>query len=153
MIRARTLARRVACPLICAIALGGHVALAQSTPAGFWNTINDIDGKPTGLVEIREDNGEFVGIVRGILAPADPQDSVCGKCSGERKGQRIVGMEIMRHMRRNGDEWTGGEILDPENGKTYRAKMKLIDGGAKLVVRGYVGFSFLGRSQTWVRRQ
>jgi uncharacterized protein (DUF2147 family) len=90
--------------------------------------------------------------VRSLLVVADPQDSVCGKCKGERRGQRIVGMEILRHMHADGDEWSGGEILDPENGKTYRATLKLIDGGQKLVVRGYVGLPLFGRSQTWVRR-
>jgi len=132
--------------------LARHVA-AQETPAGLWNTISDTDGRPTAIVEIREDHGEYVGVVRGLLVPADPEDSVCGKCSGERKGQRVVGMEILRHMRRDDNgEWSGGEILDPETGKTYRAKMRLENDGLKLVVRGYVGFSLFGRSQTWVRR-
>src|SRR5205807_9635756 len=89
---------------------------------------------------------------RALLVVADPADSVCGKCPGDRHGRRIVGMEILRHMRQDGDEWSGGEILDPENGKTYRARMKLTDGGQKLVLRGYIGWPLLGRSQTWVRR-
>jgi uncharacterized protein (DUF2147 family) len=55
-------------------------------------------------------------------------------------------------MRRDGDEWTGGEILDPENGKTYKATLKLADNGQKLLVRGYIGLPIFGRSQTWVRR-
>jgi uncharacterized protein (DUF2147 family) len=126
--------------------------LAQATPAGFWNTISDVDGKPEAVVELREVDGEYVGVVRRLLAPASAEDSVCGKCSGERRGKPIIGMEILSHMRRDRDEWSGGEILDPESGKTYRAKMKLFDGGAKLVVRGYLGFSLFGRSQTWIRR-
>jgi uncharacterized protein (DUF2147 family) len=132
--------------------LVGRVAVAQTTPVGFWNTISDVTGKPTGLVEIREENGELVGIVRGILVSADAEDSICTKCRGDQKGKRIVGMVILRHMHRDGDEWSGGEILDPETGKTYRAKLKLTDGGKKLVVRGYVGLSLFGRSQTWVRQ-
>jgi len=142
---------------IAGLALGaaaGVPATGQPTPAGLWNTISDTDGRPTAIVEIREVPGEgYVGIVRGLLVAAGPEDSVCGKCSGERRGQRIVGMEILRHMRPDGDEWSGGEILDPENGKTYRAKMRLTDGGKTLVVRGYIGLSLFGRSQTWVRRQ
>jgi uncharacterized protein (DUF2147 family) len=140
---------RAAACLVVGISPG---AAAQSTPVGFWNTISDTDGRPTAIVEIREEHGEYVGIVRGLLVPADPEDSVCGKCSGDRKGQRVVGMEILRHIRRDGGEWGGGEILDPENGKTYRASLKLADGGKKLIVRGYIGFSLFGRSQTWVRR-
>jgi uncharacterized protein (DUF2147 family) len=125
---------------------------AQTTPVGFWNTISDVDGRPTAVVEIQEVKGEYVGVVRALLVPADPQDSVCGKCHGAEKGQRIIGMEILRHMRPDGDEWSGGEVLDPETGKTYRARMKLIEGGQKLVLRGYIGLPLFGRSQTWVRR-
>jgi len=129
-------------------------AVAQTTPVGLWNTISDTDGRPTAVVEIQEVNGELVGTVRGLLVPADPEDSICTKCSGDRKDQRIVGMEILRHMRPDGDNhWSGGEILDPENGKTYRANMKLTDDGKKLVLRGYIGISLFGRSQTWVRAQ
>ena len=124
----------------------------QGTPIGLWNTISDRDGKPTAVVEIRLVNNELSGVVRELLVAADPQDSICSKCPGDRKGQRIVGMEILRHMRRDGDAWSGGEILDPENGKTYRATLKLTDGGQKLVVRGYIGIPLFGRSQTWVRR-
>ena len=123
------------------------------TPAGVWSTISDRDGKPMGVVEIREVDGELVGVVRAILIDAGPEDSVCDKCSDDRQGQPIIGMEILRHLRRNGDEWTGGEILDPQNGKTYRATMKLSDDGQKLIVRGYIGLPMFGRSQTWLRRQ
>jgi len=128
-----------------------HTPRAQASPAGLWNTISDVDGRPTALVEIRQTDGEFVGVVRALLVAAEPQDSICTKCPGERKGQRIVGMEILRHMRPQGDEWSGGEILDPENGKTYRARMRLEDSGRKLIVRGYIGFSVFGQSQTWLR--
>jgi uncharacterized protein (DUF2147 family) len=141
---------------VAAIPLGvatDRAMATQETPVGFWNTISDRDGKPTGIVEIRDVNGELSGVVRGILADAGPEDSVCGKCTGDRKGQRVIGMEILRHMRRSGSDWSGGEILDPENGKTYRAAMHLEEGGEKLVVRGYIGISLFGRSQTWLRRQ
>ena len=136
----------------CVVTFAARAAFPQATPAGSWNTISDTDGRPTAIVEIREENGEYTGTVRGLLVPADPEDSVCGKCSGDRKGQRIVGMEILRHVRRDGDGWGGGEILDPENGKTYRVKLKLADDGKKLIVRGYIGWSLFGRSQVWERR-
>lgn len=136
---------------LVALSLGSN-ARAQASPVGLWNTISDKDGRPTAVVEIREINGELTGVVRELLVAADPADSVCGKCSGERKGQRIVGMEIVRHMHPDGDQWSGGEILDPENGKTYRATMRLTDDGKTLVVRGYIGLPLFGRSQTWLRR-
>jgi uncharacterized protein (DUF2147 family) len=147
--------RRMIVAVSCAASVASLAsrAAAQTTPAGLWNTISDTDGRPTAIVEIREENGEYVGVVRGLLVPADPEDSICGKCAGDRKGQRVVGMEILSHMRRDDHgEWSGGEILDPETGKTYRAKMKLEDDGKRLVVRGYIGFSVFGRSQTWLRR-
>jgi uncharacterized protein (DUF2147 family) len=130
----------------------GRLARAQSSPVGLWNTISDADGKPTAVVEIKLKNNELSGVVRELLVVASAEDSVCGKCTGDRKGQRIVGMEILSHMRPDGDQWTGGEILDPENGRSYRATLKLIDGGQKLVVRGYIGLPLFGRSQTWLRR-
>jgi uncharacterized protein (DUF2147 family) len=128
------------------------LTIQQATPVGFWNTIDDEDHRPTAVVEIRQVGDELTGTVRALLVPATHDDSICGKCSGEHHNQPVVGMEILRHMRRDGDEWKGGEILDPETGKTYRAQMKLEDGGKKLVVRGYIGFSLFGRSQTWIRR-
>jgi uncharacterized protein (DUF2147 family) len=136
----------------CLALVNDPAAIAQDSPAGLWSTINDRDGKPTGVVEIREVNGELVGVVRGILVDAGPDVSICEKCTDDRKGQPILGMEILRHMRQNGDEWSGGEILDPENGQTYRATMKLAEDGKKLIVRGYIGIPMFGRSQTWVRR-
>lgn len=143
--------------LFLAMGLGivaARAATGQTTPAGLWNTISDKDGRPTGVVEIREmDGGEYVGIVRGILVPATHDDSVCTKCTGALKNAPIIGMTILSHMRRDGDEWSGGEILDPENGKAYRARMRLTDGGKKLIVRGYIGISLFGRSQTWIRRE
>ena len=144
--------RIVSCAVAIMLSMGALGTAQETTPVGLWNTISDRDGKPTAVVEIRESGGELSGVVRELLVEADPQDSICSKCPGDRKGQPIVGMEILRHMHRDGDAWSGGEILDPENGKTYRSTMKLTDGGQKLVVRGYIGFRMFGRSQTWLRR-
>ncbi|MEF9942731.1 MAG: DUF2147 domain-containing protein, partial [Burkholderiaceae bacterium] len=77
----------------------------------------------------------------------------CDQCSGARKDQPVIGMTILWGLKNEGDEWTGGEILDPKNGKTYKAKAKLVDGGKKLEVRGFLGISLFGRTQTWVREQ
>ena len=79
--------------------------------------------------------------------------ATCDKCSGARKGRRVIGMEILWGLHTDGDGWSGGSILDPDNDKVYRAKMRLEDGGKKLIVRGFIGFAFLGRSQTWLRKE
>ena len=148
--------RRVTLPLLPLVAIAlalGSVAHAQASPVGLWNTISDRDGKPTAVVEIRMVGSELSGVVRALLVAADPDDSICGKCTDDRKGQRVVGMEILRHMHADGDgQWSGGEVLDPENGKRYRATLKLVDGGQKLVLRGYIGLPLFGRSQSWERR-
>lgn len=136
-----------------AIAASPAALLAQDTPVGIWHTFSDKDGKPRGIIEIREVGGVLVGTVKGSLVPGEPSGRTCDKCTDDRKDKRIVGMDILRSLKKDGDEWNGGEILDPDNGKTYKAKLHLTDGGKKLVVRGYVGFSMLGRSQTWVRAE
>jgi uncharacterized protein (DUF2147 family) len=132
-------------------------ATAQRTPRGSWNTISDQDGRATATVQIADSGGVYRGTVRALLVPAEPNDSVCGRCSGDRRGRRIVGMEILSGMHHVGDsarrEWGGGEILDPETGKTYKAIMTLSDDGQTLTVRGYIGFSVFGRSQKWKRAE
>ena len=141
-------------PLLAPLLLLATIAAplrAQTTPAGRWQTISDVDGKPTAVIEIREVDGALVGVVRALLGDANPPDAVCDACPGEKRGQRIVGMEILWGMRPDGDGWSGGAILDPDNGKVYRANMHLEDDGKKLVVRGYIGFAMFGRSQSWLR--
>jgi uncharacterized protein (DUF2147 family) len=138
--------------LVLAAGISPRPPRPPATPAGWWDTISDRDGRPTAVIEIREVNGEYQGIVRALLVAATAEDSVCGRCDGQLKGARVVGMTVLWGLKPDGHGWSGGEILDPENGKTYRAKMNLADNGAKLIVRGYIGWSLFGRSQTWVRR-
>ncbi|EKS67556.1 MULTISPECIES: DUF2147 domain-containing protein [Caballeronia] len=127
---------------------------AQATPVGTWQTIDDQTGKAKAIIQIADDgNGQLSGkVVRGI-GEFDHPERRCTACTDERKDQLIKGMTIITGMRQDGDEWEGGQILDPDSGKLYKCKMKLEDGGKKLVVRGYIGVSLLGRSQTWVRQQ
>jgi uncharacterized protein (DUF2147 family) len=134
--------------------LGAAPAFAQSdTAAGLWRTVDDKTGKERSLVRIVDNGGVLEGRVEQIFnrQPDDDPDFLCRKCEGERKDKPVIGMTILWGLKRDGAQWTGGEILDPKNGKTYRAKMKLVDGGRKLEVRGYIGISLLGRSQTWFR--
>lgn len=127
-------------------------ALAQTTPVGLWKTIDD-DGKTAkSLVRISEQGGTLVGSIDKLLDPKDPADGKCDKCSDDRKNQPVVGLQIIRGVKAEGDGvWGGGEVLDPNNGKTYRTRLKPVDGGKKLEVRGYIGAPLFGRTQTWVR--
>ena len=148
--------RIVRTALIAVLAAACLPVLAQtSNPVGLWRTIDDKTGKERSLVRIAEVNGSYEGTVEKLLnrQPDDDPQGLCRKCPGEREDRPIEGMTILWGLKQDGDEYTGGEILDPKNGKVYRAKMKLIDGGRKLEVRGYLGVSLFGRSQVWVREQ
>jgi uncharacterized protein (DUF2147 family) len=129
------------------------LALAQATPAGLWRTVDD-DGKTEkSQVRITESGGVFTGKVEKV-ADASKADAKCTECTDERKDKPIVGMVMLRNVKAAADgTWEGGEILDPNNGKTYKVRLKPIDGGSKLEVRGYVGTPLLGRTQTWLRAE
>lgn len=140
-----------------ALILCTNLALAAS-PAGLWKTIDDKTGKPRSLIRISETDGVYSAVVEKGLLATDTGEAVCDKCTDERKGQKIIGMTIVKGIKeKDGSgavkEYGGGEILDPDNGKTYKCKMKLSEDGNKLEVRGFIGFSLLGRSQTWMREE
>jgi len=124
---------------------------AGASPSGLWRTIDDNSGKPRSLVRINENNGEYSAVIEKGLLATDTPDAVCDKCKDERKGQRIVGMTIVKGIKLKDGHYEGGEILDPENGKTYRCLMKLDSTGNELEVRGYIGIALIGRSQIWTR--
>ncbi len=145
------LKRLITAALLCCATFA---AFAADSPVGVWRTIDDKTGKEKSLVRIVEVNGELRGTVEKLFRePGEEQNPVCDKCSGERKGQPVLGMTILSGLRRHGDEFAGGEILDPANGKTYQCKMSVADGGKKLKVRGFIGVSLLGRTQVWVREE
>lgn len=126
------------------VLLMAQVAYADVT--GRWQTIDDETGEAKSIVEIYEKDGEYFGKVTDLLLK--PDDTLCEKCKGSLKNQPVVGMEIITGMEKEDDEYEGGEILDPETGKVYRAKLWLEDEDT-LKVRGYLGFLF--RTQTWHR--
>lgn len=125
-------------------------AAASPSPVGIWRTFDDRTGKESGRVAITEQAGTLTGRITGIL---DPHDAVqiCTLCTGARHDQPVLGMTVLTGMHRDGNEWDGGQILDPRTGSIYHCTLRLEDGGARLVVRGYVGISLFGRSQTWWR--
>jgi uncharacterized protein (DUF2147 family) len=115
-------------------------------------TIDDKDGKPRSVIEISDAGGALQGQVTKIFdRPGDNPGHLCKKCNGDLKDKPVVGMLILSGLKQDGDSWDGGNILDPDSGNVYSATLRLSDAGEKLVVRGYLGISLLGRSQTWVR--
>ncbi len=124
------------------------------TPVGVWKSVDDETGRERSIIRISEVNGELRGVVEKVFdQPGDDPAHLCDKCDGERKGKPIVGMTILWGLTQKGEEWSGGEILDPKKGKIYRCKMRVTDGGKSLNVRGFIGVSLIGRSQTWHRME
>lgn len=122
--------------------------LAQS-PIGTWKTVDDETGKDKSYIEIFENNGKYFGKVTKILTKGK-ENAKCTECKGEKKNKSILGMIVLTDLAKKGNEWTGGKILDPNSGKEYKATIKL-NGDDKLDVRGYVGISLVGRTQTWTK--
>ncbi|MEW9570683.1 DUF2147 domain-containing protein [Rhodanobacter sp. Si-c] len=138
---------------------GAVSAADTSTPVGTWKQVDDVTGKVKSIIQISDNNGELQGKVTQLLnrspedVARDGEHPKCIKCDGTRKDQPIEGMTIMWGVGKDGDVWDGGKILDPKNGKIYKVKLTLVDGGQKLDVHGYIGFALLGRSQVWERQQ
>ena len=126
----------------------------SASPVGLWKTIDDETGEVKSFVQISEKDGSLVGSIAKLFPkPGKDPNPVCDKCDGEKKDRPLLGMGILWGLTKDGDEWSGGFILDPKNGKTYKCKVKLEGSGETLTVRGYIGFSLLGRSQTWIRTE
>lgn len=137
-----------------AVALVSFAAFAQETPVGLWKNIDDVSGKPKALIRITEDNGALSGKIEKLFKePNEEQNPLCTKCEGANKDKPVLGMTILIGLKKMGDEYGGGTILDPNNGKVYKSRLTVEDGGKKLNVRGYIGVPLLGRTQTWMREQ
>lgn len=121
---------------------------AQNDIVGVWKAIDDKDGEPSSNIEIYEEGGEYKAKI--IKVYDEPSDVVCEKCEGDKKDQPIVGLEIMWGMTKGSKSWSGGRILDPEEGNDYKCKITL-NGSDKLNLRGYIGLPALGRTQVWHR--
>lgn len=141
------------CPAVSLLSLFllfGSLALAASTPVGEWRTIDDETGVTKSIVEIYvAPDGSLEGRVVKVLQSDQGPNPICKNCPGERKDQPIEGMVILWGMESQGDHWAGGKILDPKKGKTYKCKLTLAEDGS-LEVRGFIGFSLIGRTQTWL---
>jgi uncharacterized protein (DUF2147 family) len=141
--------RFIAAALLCCAATA---ASASDSPVGVWRTIDDKTHKEKSLVRITEVNGELRGTIEKLFrAPGEDPTPNCDKCEGDKKNKPVIGMMILAGMKKQGNEYDGGEILDPANGKTYKCRIWTSDGGKKLNVRGFIGVSLLGRTQVWIR--
>jgi uncharacterized protein (DUF2147 family) len=121
------------------------------TPVGTWRSFDEDTKQPKAQIIITENAGVLTGRIEQLLRPGADPAKVCDLCTDDRKDQRVIGLEIIRGVRKDEgqDVWEGGKILDPENGKEYRVRLTPDEGGAKLRVRGYLGLFW--RTQVWAR--
>src|SRR5689334_25354222 len=125
----------------------------QWSPVGLWQAVDSDTKQPTGWFLIDDHNGVFDGIIaKMFLKPGEDPNAICDKCKDDRKDDTWLGLEIIRGMKPEGDnKYGGGTILDPRDGKIYKATMKVSPDGQTLIVRGYIGFELLGKNQYWTR--
>jgi len=143
-----------ACALLALVAAAPAAQPPVAVPAevGLWQTVSDVDGKPEGYIRLRLVGDELRGVIERGMPTDDPND-LCTKCPGERRNQRMIGLTIITGLHWQGDHWGGGEVLDPKTGRIYRCRLRAVDSGRKLELRGYFGISLLGRTQTWLRAE
>lgn len=125
----------------------------DTSPVGYWRTIDDITGKPKSVVQVwrNQDQILMAKVVKIFSDNHSSQNKTCTACAGDKHNQPIVGMVIISGLQSAETQWANGHILDPENGKTYKCTARLIEHGKKLNIHGYMGLPLFGRSQTWER--
>lgn len=149
----KSLLRAASLALLMITTLQGRASQAADadSPIGLWKTFDDKTGAARAIVRIYEQDGKLFGRIEQSFTPG-ADNRVCRACTDERKDQPIIGLVIIRNIKAADGEFGGGDILDPENGSVYRCKFHLEDGGARLIVRGFIGISIIGRTQNWLRQ-
>ncbi len=144
--------------VISLLLVTGAAMATNNTPVGTWRQI-DGTGKTRSIIEIAQTNGELTGTIKEVLNRSpkgiarDGTPPMCTQCNGAFKNKPMIGMVNMWGIKKDGDVWDGGKILNPADGKTYKVRLSLTDNGQKLDVRGYIGVPLMGQSQTWERQQ
>ena len=137
--------------LVTLFGLQPSFAQDSNTITGIWKTFDDDTNQPAALVEVTVKDGIYSGVIKKLLDPSTLP--TCEKCTDSRKGKPVLGMEILTGLKKSGESYGEGRILDPDDGEIYRTEMKLKDQGSKLEVRAYIGIPLIGRTQTWVRER
>ena len=121
----------------------------SQTIFGKWYSFNEETKEKESIIEVYKKDGKAYAKIVDILNP-ERKTAKCDQCNGVLKDKPILGMNILTGLKKKKDEWSGGKILDPKNGKEYKCYIKLLDKNT-LKIRGYIGFSLLGRTEVWNR--
>ena len=143
----------IAAAAFLALVLPGYSLTDAQTPAGLWQGIDDQTKQPTGWFLISDHGGVYDGIIaKMFFQPGENANVICDQCKDDRHNHPWLGLEIIRGMKPEGEaKFGGGTILDPRDGKIYKATMKVTPDGQTLIVRGYIGIELLGQNQYWSR--
>jgi uncharacterized protein (DUF2147 family) len=140
--------------ILLAFTIAAHSpARAEPVADGLWEQVDEVTGKAESWFRIGQKNGVYEGVlVKAFPKPGEEdKEWFCIKCEGAEKNAPVIGLALIKNMKRNGFSYEGGTIMDPRDGAVYRALMELSPDGQKLTVRGYLGISLFGRSQIWNR--
>ncbi|NVK51529.1 MAG: DUF2147 domain-containing protein [Flavobacteriaceae bacterium] len=134
--------------LFLLLMLSSTLSFSQSI-IGKWKSIDEKTGKDESIIEIYFEKGKYYGKIIQLLNP-EKKGAICEKCTGKNKNKSIKGLVIINGLKKNGNEWSGGKVLDPKNGKEYKCFITFKDKNT-LKLRGYIGFSVFGRTTYWYR--